>query len=179
MGFLKDINTLKKQAKEIDKTFDPGAQMRAGKERMAAAKQMMAQQTIAAQLARPASGPTPRSSASHDTGTQINIQPMIELDLLVTRAGQPPYPAKVTQLVAQRPARPGRAGLDDPGVGRSWRTRPRCSSVSEVAWPAQDRARRGGRRGTEQACLRRRAGIKSSVRPGSADSRGTSPTGGP
>jgi len=45
MGIFKDLNALKKQAKEIDKTFDPGAQMREGKQRMAAAQEMLAQQT--------------------------------------------------------------------------------------------------------------------------------------
>ena len=91
MGFLKDISALKKQAKEIDKTFDPGAQMRAGKERMAAAQQWMAQQTVATQLASTGERADAQVVASRDTGTQLNLQPMIELQLLVTRAGQPPY----------------------------------------------------------------------------------------
>jgi hypothetical protein len=99
MGFLKDINTLKKQAKEIDKTFDPGAQMRAGKERMAAAQQMMAQQTTAAQLASTGERADAQVVASRDTGTQINLQPMLEIELLVMRQGQPPYPATVRQMV--------------------------------------------------------------------------------
>jgi hypothetical protein len=99
MGFLKDINTLKKQAKEIDKTFDPGAQMRAGKERMAAAQQMMAQQTTAAQLATTGERADAQVVSSRDTGTQINLQPMLELQLLVMRQGQPPYPATVRQMV--------------------------------------------------------------------------------
>jgi hypothetical protein len=110
MGFLKDIHALKKQAKEIDKTFDPGAQMRAGKERMAAATHFMAQQTAATQLAGTGERADAKVVASHDTGTQLNLQPMIELDLLVIRAGQPPYPAKVTQIVPQ-----AQLGLVAPG----------------------------------------------------------------
>jgi hypothetical protein len=90
MGFLKDINTLKKQAKGIDKTFDPGAQMRAGKEKMAAASEMLAQQTLAAQLATSGERAEAQVVAARDTGTQINMQPMLELDLLVMRTGQPP-----------------------------------------------------------------------------------------
>ena len=35
MPFFRDIKTLKQQAREIDRTFDPGAQMRAARERMA------------------------------------------------------------------------------------------------------------------------------------------------
>jgi hypothetical protein len=114
MGFLKDINTLKKQAKEIDKTFDPGAQMRAGKERMAAAQQMLAQQTVAAQLATTGERAEAQVVASRDTGTQINMQPMLELDLLVMRAGQPPYPATVRQMVPQ-----SQLGLVAPGSALS------------------------------------------------------------
>ena len=101
MGFLKDINTLKKQAKEIDKTFDPGAQMREGKLRMAAAQEMMAQQTAAISLATTGEDATAQVVAARDTGTQINLQPVLEIDLLVMRDGQPPYPATVRQMVAQ------------------------------------------------------------------------------
>jgi hypothetical protein len=101
MGFLKDINTLKQQAKEIDKTFDPGAQMREGKLRMAAAQEMMAQQTAAMQLATTGEDATAQVVAARDTGTQINLQPVLEVDLLVMRTGQPPYPATVRQMVAQ------------------------------------------------------------------------------
>jgi hypothetical protein len=111
MGFLKDIHTLKKQAKEIDKTWDPGAQMRAGKQRMAAATQFMAQQTAATRLAGTGERADAQVVAAHDTGTQLNLQPMIELDLLVSRPGQPPYPAKVTQIVPQ-----AQLGLVAPGA---------------------------------------------------------------
>jgi hypothetical protein len=101
MGFLKDMNALKKQAKEIDKTFDPGAQMRAGKERMAAATQFMAQQTAATHLAGNGEQAQAQVVASKDTGTQINMQPLVEVQLLVTREGRPPYPISITQLVPQ------------------------------------------------------------------------------
>jgi type III secretion system FlhB-like substrate exporter len=111
MGFLKDIHTLKKQAKEIDKTWDPGAQMRAGKERMAAATQFMGQQTAATRLVGTGERADAQVMAAHDTDTQLNLQPMIALDLLVTRAGQPPYPAKVTQVVPQ-----AQLGLVAPGA---------------------------------------------------------------
>jgi hypothetical protein len=101
MGFLKDINTLKKQAKEIDETFDPGAQMREGKLRMAAAQEMMAQQTAAMHLATTGEDATAQIVAARDTGTQINLQPVLEIDLLVMPDGRPPYPATVRQMVAQ------------------------------------------------------------------------------
>ncbi|HEY5014044.1 MAG TPA: hypothetical protein VIK61_15275 [Acidimicrobiia bacterium] len=119
MGFLKDINTLKKQAKEIDKTFDPGAQMRAGKERMAAAQEMLAQQTAAAQLVTTGETAEAQVVAARDTGTQINLQPVLEIDLLVMRQGQPPYPATVRQLVAN-----AQLGLVAPGAMISVRIDP-------------------------------------------------------
>jgi hypothetical protein len=119
MGFLKDINTLKKQAKEIDKTFDPGAQMREGKQRMAAAQEMMAQQTAAMRLSTTGETAQAQIVASRDTGTQVNLQPMLELDLLVMRDGQPPYPATVRQMVAQ-----SQLGLVAPGAMVSVRIDP-------------------------------------------------------
>lgn len=119
MGFLKDINTLKKQAKEIDKTFDPGAQMRAGKERMAAAQDMLAQQTAVAQLVTTGETAEAQVVAARDTGTQINLQPVLEIDLLVMRQGRPPYPATVRQLVAN-----AQLGLVAPGAMISVRIDP-------------------------------------------------------
>jgi hypothetical protein len=84
--------------------------MRAGKERMAAAQQMMAQQTVAAHLATSGERAEAQVVASRNTGTQINMQPMLELDLLVMPAGQPPYPATVKQLIPQ-----SQLGLVAPG----------------------------------------------------------------
>jgi hypothetical protein len=48
MGFLKDLSKLHQQAKELDKTFDPGAQMQEGQRAMEAASLVMEQQTAAA-----------------------------------------------------------------------------------------------------------------------------------
>lgn len=119
MGFLKDINTLKKQAKEIDNTFDPGAQMREGKQRMAAAQEMMAQQTAAMRLATTGEDATAQVVAARDTGTQINLQPILEIDLLVMRDGQPPYPATVPSDGGPGAAGAGRRRLHGVGAGRS------------------------------------------------------------
>jgi hypothetical protein len=119
MGIFKDLSALKKQAKEIDKTFDVGASMRDGKERMAAASQMLAQQTVAAQLATTGEVAEAQIVGSRDTGTQINLQPVLELDLLVMRQGQPPYPATVRQMVAN-----AQLGLVAPGSTVSVRIDP-------------------------------------------------------
>ena len=93
MGFFKDMHDLTKQAKEIDKTFDPGQQMRDGKARMAQAQQMMAQQTLAANLAVTGADATGTISAVRDTGTFINMAPVLEIDILIFPSdGRPPYP---------------------------------------------------------------------------------------
>ena len=47
MGFIGDMSRLMKQAKEIDKTFDPGQQMKDGMAKMKDANAMMAAQTLA------------------------------------------------------------------------------------------------------------------------------------
>jgi hypothetical protein len=96
---FKDIRKLQKQAKEIDKTWDPGAQMREGIGRMQAAQATLAQQTAATQLATTGERADAQVLAARDTGTQLNFQPMFEIDLLVTRTGQPPYPVSVRQVV--------------------------------------------------------------------------------
>jgi hypothetical protein len=53
------------------------------------------------QLATTGEDATAQVVAARDSGTQINLQPILEIDLLVMRDGQPPYPATVRQMVAQ------------------------------------------------------------------------------
>jgi hypothetical protein len=48
MPFFRDIKTLKQQAREIDRAFDPGSQMRAARERMARAQEVLARHTAEA-----------------------------------------------------------------------------------------------------------------------------------
>jgi hypothetical protein len=100
MGMFKDIRKLQRQAKEIDKTWDPAAQMREGMQRMQAAQSAIAQQTAAVQLGANGERADAQVLAARDTGTQLNHQPMLDVDLLVTRAGQPPYPVTVRQTVS-------------------------------------------------------------------------------
>ncbi len=38
-------------------------------------------------------------SAARDTGTVMNMQPVMEIDLLVFVEGRPPYPATLQQVV--------------------------------------------------------------------------------
>ena len=99
MGFFKDLHTLKKQGDEINKTWDPAAQMQSGMAQMQAADQMLQQQTAATQLAATGTPAELQVTASRDTGTYLNMQPLLQLDLLVHPEGGAPYPTTVDQVV--------------------------------------------------------------------------------
>lgn len=100
MGFFKDVNELRKMGKEASNNFDAKATMADGMARMQAAQEMLAQQTAAATLATTGEAATAQVLASRDTGSQVNMQPIVEVDLMVTRStGGPPYPATVRQMI--------------------------------------------------------------------------------
>lgn len=101
MGFFKSLNDLNKQAKEIDKTFDPGQQMKDGMAQMEAANQMMAQQTQAANLAMTGTDATGSIVNVAQTGGMVNFQPTMQIEMTVFPAGGAPYPVSVTQIVEQ------------------------------------------------------------------------------
>ena len=91
MGFLKDVRKLNKQAKEINKTFDPAAQMRQ-------ANEMMKQQTAQMQLATSGTPATAIVNALRDTGAMVNHQPMVEADVTVMPPGGAPFPATISVM---------------------------------------------------------------------------------
>lgn len=101
MGMFKSMRDLQKQSNEISKDWDPGQQMKDGMAQMAAANDMMAQQTQAANLAL--SGIDAKASilAVRQTGAMVNFQPSMEIDLNVFPEGLPPYPVTVSQVVEQ------------------------------------------------------------------------------
>ena len=100
MGFFKDIHTLQKQAKEIDKTWDPGAQAQAANQRMAEMNQMMSQATAA--LASPPEDGIEASAqvvtAGNPTG-MLNTDPIVPVELLVIQDGLPPRPVSLSVIV--------------------------------------------------------------------------------
>jgi hypothetical protein len=100
MGFFKSINEAKKMGQEMQKNMDVRQTMADAQSRMAAANEMMAQQTAAANVA--ATGVTASASivAVRDAGAMVNMQPMCEIDLTVMPDGLPPYPVTVKQVVA-------------------------------------------------------------------------------
>jgi hypothetical protein len=99
MGFFKDLKKLSKQSKEVSKDWDPAAQMREASAAIEATSEMMAQQTAAARLAESGEPATAQVNAAHDTGALANLQPVMEIDLLVFPEGQPPYPVTLRQIV--------------------------------------------------------------------------------
>jgi len=99
MGFLKDVRKLSKQGKEMSKGLDPAARMREASAALEATGEMMARQTAAAGLAESGDSATAQVNAARDTGTVVNMQPVMEIDLLVFVEGQPPYPATLQQIV--------------------------------------------------------------------------------
>jgi hypothetical protein len=101
MGFFKSLNDLNKQAKEIDKTFDPGQQMKDGMAKMQEANAMMAAQTQAANLSMSGLDGTASIISAAQTGAMVNFQPTMALELTVFPAAGAPYPATLTQVVEQ------------------------------------------------------------------------------
>lgn len=100
MGLFKDIKKLSDQGKEINKTFDPGAQARAGIEQM---KQLNAQMaaTTAAMNADPADGAEAMAqivTVGQATG-MVNMDPIMHLELLINQEGMPPRPMSVQVIV--------------------------------------------------------------------------------
>jgi hypothetical protein len=131
MGFFKDIHTLTKQAKEIDKTFDPGAQARDATARMAAMNQQFSQANAA--LAAPPEDAVEAIAQIVSVGTttgMINMDPIVPVELLVLEPGRPPRPVSLsavvpmTQLAQLQPGAtvPVRVSRSDPAaVAVVWR----------------------------------------------------------
>ena len=100
MGFFKDIHTITKQAKEIDKTFDPGAQARDATSRMAAINQQFAQANAALAAPPEDAVEVPASIVTVGmTSGMINMDPIVPLDLLILEPGLPPRPVKASVVV--------------------------------------------------------------------------------
>jgi hypothetical protein len=101
MGFFKSMGELNKQAKQIEKNWDPGKQMADGMARMSAVNEQLAAQTQAANLALTGTPATASIVSAQQTGAMINYQPTLQLELLVIPTGGVPYPVSVTQVVEQ------------------------------------------------------------------------------
>ena len=102
MGMFKSRRDLQKQANEINKNWDVGAQLEDAQARMADAQELMAQQTAAANAAATGIDATATIVAVRQGHGMVNFQPMIEVDLTVLPdGGLPPYPVTVKQVIPQ------------------------------------------------------------------------------
>jgi len=99
MGIFKDMRTLSKQGKELSAQHDVGDQLQKGMNSMAQANQYLEQQIAGAALANTGTPAQLQVVASRDTGTVINLQPLLELELLVHPQGGVPYPTAIRQAV--------------------------------------------------------------------------------
>jgi hypothetical protein len=133
MGFFRSVRQLNAEAKGLRRDWDPVAQVQRGTHMMQAATAQLAEQNAAAQLAQTGAPATATIVAARDSGTRINHEPLVELDLLVTVPGRPPYPLTlntVVPLIAQSRLQPGgvvavRVDLARPGVAAvMWLERP-------------------------------------------------------
>jgi hypothetical protein len=96
MGFFGDLNKLTKQAKEIDKNWDAGAQARGALDQMRAMNAQMEQTTQA--MAEGIAASAQVVSVGATTG-MMNMDPVLPIELLVQQDGAPPRPASVTIVV--------------------------------------------------------------------------------
>jgi hypothetical protein len=101
MGFFKSMNELSRMGREMEKNRDVAGDMASGMARMAAAQEMMAAQTQAANLAVTGLDGVATISAVRQSGGMVNFAPICEIDLTVMAAGRPPIPVTVTQPVEQ------------------------------------------------------------------------------
>ncbi|MEV0134388.1 hypothetical protein AB0H83_38755 [Dactylosporangium sp. NPDC050688] len=99
MGLFGDLRKLNQQARAIDATFDPAAQMRAGMAAMQQAQHSMQAQTADLQLEQTGTPGAATILALFDTGTRINMVPLVRLNLLVEYDGRPPYPVTVETML--------------------------------------------------------------------------------
>jgi hypothetical protein len=96
MGLFKDIHKLKDQAKEIDKTWDPGAQARDSIAKMKAMNESMEQATQAMTDGVP--GTAQVVTVSPTTG-MVNFNPTMTVEMLVSQQGGPPRPVTKALVV--------------------------------------------------------------------------------
>jgi hypothetical protein len=112
MGLLRSMLDLHRQARQIEKTYDPVAQAAQSRRFMQAMTQQLAEQSSVAELRHTGLAGTATLTAVRDTGSRLDHQPLVELDLLVMVPGRPPYPVTlrtVVPIMGMGAMQPGRA----------------------------------------------------------------------
>ena len=105
MGFMKDMKKLSDQGKEMRDKYPVQDQLANAQASMANANAMMANMAQASAAATQAMtngvDATATITAARQTGTQMNFNPVIELDLLVMMPSGVPMPVTRQETVAQ------------------------------------------------------------------------------
>jgi hypothetical protein len=131
MGIFKDLHTVSKQGKALGAQSDVGDRLQKGMESMAQANQYLVEQAAGAQLATTGTPARLQVTGARDSGTVVNMQPVLELSLLVQPVGGVPYPATVRQTV---PA--ASTGRVVPGSVLSGRVDPTEPTAVWIDWTA-------------------------------------------
>src|SRR4051812_34757419 len=100
MGFLKDLNTLKHQAKELDKNSDPGARFAEMNSKLTVLNASMAQQA-AVMTAAPADAidGSVQIVSMTPTTSSISGSPVVQVSVLLLAPGRPPIPTESSVMV--------------------------------------------------------------------------------
>jgi hypothetical protein len=98
---FKSMREVQKQARRIEQTFDSGAMLDGAMGRMRSANDTLVQMTRAADLATSGLDASAIVTAVSQTGTMVNYQPTLKIELTVLRDGVPPYPVSVSEVVPQ------------------------------------------------------------------------------
>ena len=102
MGLAKNMNDLYKAGGEplgSNRHARRSEQIAGARSRMAAANEMLAQQTRMMTLAATGAEASATVMAARETSQLINFEPVVELDLTLIVDGRPPYPVTVSQPV--------------------------------------------------------------------------------
>src|SRR5262245_823112 len=100
MGVFKDIAKLNKQAKEIQKNTDVGAQARSAVDQMKQMNQQMAAQVAAATAPMDDAVRAQAQVVSIGAATgMMNMNPIIPVELLIVQDGAPPRPVSTTLTI--------------------------------------------------------------------------------
>lgn len=99
MGLLKDLRRLARQSRKLSKDWDPSAQVQQASAALRATNEAMTRQAAAAHLAVSGEPAMAQLTEARDTGTLVNLQPVIELGLLIFPEGRPPYPVTLRHIV--------------------------------------------------------------------------------
>jgi hypothetical protein len=103
VGFFKDVRKLSKMGREAGASMPDPAQMMASMQAQMAGvtQQMTAATEVAAAVAADGIDGTATVMSATQTGALVNYNPAVQLELLVTVPGGPPYPVSLQTVVQQ------------------------------------------------------------------------------